>query len=356
MRLNEILVQEMISALFYLRESKMNVKKPRKPRTSLSLEVCHQDAEKNGGVCLSKEFVDQNTKMDWRCAKGHEFKMILRLVRSGSWCRKCRLHMYDIDYCREFVKKHNGKCLSSEYKNNNTLMEWECKKGHTWKALFSNILTDHWCKACAFGMYTLEDMRAKAGEYGGECLSVIYPGIDNDAKWRCVKGHEWVARWGHVLYDGTWCPNCTVWKGEQKIQELLDAAKVKWTGQKTFENCKGTGGGFIKFDLFLPDYNILIEFDGAQHFKPVEIFQGIQGFQKRIHHDTLRSNYCEENGITLIRIAFDEDLEVVLAERLERALEEKFVMYVQISPEYENQVEAIFGEERYHTFKLPEKE
>lgn len=330
----------------------MDSKKPRKQRTRASLEECRKDAEKNGGVCLSTEYINNNTKMDWRCSKGHEFKMRLRVVRSGNWCKICRLHMYDIEYCRDFARSLGGKCLSEEYKNTNTLMEWECDKGHRWKALFGNIKANHWCRICSCKMYSLEDMRKKAEEYGGECLSTKYPGIDNDAKWRCSKGHEWVARWGHILYDNTWCPSCTVWRGEQKIQNLLTNAGVLWTSQKTFKNCKGTGDGFLKFDIFLPEYDIVIEYDGRQHFEPVDYYKGLEGFQKRVHHDILRSNHCEQNGITLIRIAFDEDLETVLAERLERSFDEKFVMWIQISPEYENQVEAIFGEERYQTFKL----
>ena len=35
----------------------------------------------------------------------------------------------------------------------------------------------------------------------------------------------------------------------------------------------------FRYDFFLPDYNLLIEFHGKQHYEPVEIFGGEEEFK-----------------------------------------------------------------------------
>lgn len=67
----------------------------------------------------------------------------------------------------------------------------------------------------------------------------------------------------------------------------------------------------MPFDFYLPDYNILIEYDGEEHFRPVN-FGGISDDEALEHlkitqyHDKIKTNYCQENGIPLIRIPFWE--------------------------------------------------
>ena len=60
----------------------------------------------------------------------------------------------------------------------------------------------------------------------------------------------------------------------------------------------------MPFDFYLPDYNICIEYDGEEHFQPVEFFGGEEKFQRRIENDEIKNNYCKNNNIKLIRIPY----------------------------------------------------
>lgn len=52
----------------------------------------------------------------------------------------------------------------------------------------------------------------------------------------------------------------------------------------------------------------LIEFDGVQHFEPVDKFGGFEGFEKTFYHDKLKTSFYKNNNITLLRIpCFLED-------------------------------------------------
>ena len=54
-----------------------------------SLSDLIQSADLNDGKCLSKEYKDLNTLVEWRCSKGHRFSMAYVFVRQGAWCQQC---------------------------------------------------------------------------------------------------------------------------------------------------------------------------------------------------------------------------------------------------------------------------
>lgn len=71
-------------------------------------------------------------------------------------------------------------------------------------------------------------------------------------------------------------------------------------------------------DIFLPDHDIGIEYQGVQHTKPVEFFGGAEAFERQQDRDWLKRSLCESNGCALIEVHPGYDLEaLVLAIREE---------------------------------------
>ena len=77
-----------------------------------------------------------------------------------------------------------------------------------------------------------------------------------------------------------------------------------------------------EFLFFLPDYNLGIEYDGEQHFKPVgfsgklteeEVLEKFINVQER---DKRKNEKCIANGVKLFRIRYDEDIEEALTKIL----------------------------------------
>lgn len=54
-----------------------------------------------------------------------------------------------IEHARLAAEAHGGECLSVEYKNNKTKMQWRCSEGHEWEANANGIWLGHWCPICA---------------------------------------------------------------------------------------------------------------------------------------------------------------------------------------------------------------
>ena len=67
-----------------------------------------------------------------------------------------------------------------------------------------------------------------------------------------------------------------------------------------------------EIDIFNEEYKIGIEYQGAQHFKAIDYFGGEEGLRTRQLHDQIKTNYCKNNNIPLIRIKYDENIEVKL--------------------------------------------
>jgi hypothetical protein len=190
------------------------------PRARPTIEDLQQHAAKRGGRCLASEYVDCKAKMRWRCANGHEWLSHWNSVQYH-WCPKCaKIQKLELNEFVRIARWRGGKLLSKEYINSATRMLWQCKLGHTWWAKPSSVKGDSkyhagtWCRTCArlaqrgrrHPKVTLEQMREIARERHGECLSEVYVNAHTKMKWRCGRGHEWMAN--RTTIKKSWCPRC----------------------------------------------------------------------------------------------------------------------------------------------------
>lgn len=119
------------------------------------------------------------------------------------------------------------------------------------------------------------------------------------------------ANW-HI--NGRGCPICNASKGEIKIEKYLIENNIEFIAQYKFDDCINKNK--LPFDFYLPNHNILIEFDGKQHFEPIEFFGGIKHLKETQHNDKIKNKYCKDKGIKLIRIRYDENVTEKLKARI----------------------------------------
>lgn len=105
--------------------------------------------------------------------------------------------------------------------------------------------------------------------------------------------------------SGAGCPHCMESKGERKISKFLDQKNIEYVRQKKFDDCIGLRYK-LPFDFYLPKYRIAIEFDGKQHYEPMEYFGGLESYNRLKVNDKIKNDYCEDNFIELIRIRYDQ--------------------------------------------------
>ena len=105
---------------------------------------------------------------------------------------------------------------------------------------------------------------------------------------------------------GCGCKKCSESKGERMIRQYLEDNNIEYLPQHKFNNCKYKNE--LPFDFYLPDYNICIEYNGAQHYKPVKYWGGIDTLNKIKIRDKIKKKYCLYNNIKLITIRYNENI------------------------------------------------
>ena len=93
-------------------------------------------------------------------------------------------------------------------------------------------------------------------------------------------------------------------RGEREICYYLDIKKIKYETQKTFKGCRNKIS--LRFDFYLPMYNILIEYDGNAHFHEVKLFGGKKYFEEKRNNDIIKNMFCIENNKKLLRISYTD--------------------------------------------------
>lgn len=246
-------------------------------------------------------------------------------ILSGRGCPKCKstlLHDQKIktheQYVAEVKQINPNIIVIGLYTGNRISILHMCMlDGYAWYATPSNILSGHGCPKCKVNNIKIH--RTKSHEDYVKDVVEVNPNIEVVGRYinsetkilhRClIDGCEWYALPSNIL-SGHGCPCCNQSIGEKRISIYLNKYSILYIPQYTFDDCKNKKG--LPFDFYLPDYNICIEYDGEQHFRPVEYFGGEKGFIERQYNDTIKNTYCKKNKIILLRIAYNQNIEAEL--------------------------------------------
>ena len=104
----------------------------------------------------------------------------------------------------------------------------------------------------------------------------------------------------------TGCPKCNSSFGERAIEKWLNENNIEYTKEHSYLDLLGNKFGKLRFDFFIEKHNLLIEYDGQQHFKPIKQFGGEEYLEQLIIHDNIKNEYAMRNKINLLRISYSE--------------------------------------------------
>ena len=88
-------------------------------------------------------------------------------------------------------------------------------------------------------------------------------------------------------------PNCTPSFAEKMLANEMDARDIRYAREVNFDGCNNPDTGApLRYDFYLPEYNAIIEYDGADFHEDIDV-------QLR---DNFKDNFAANHGIKLIRI------------------------------------------------------
>lgn len=203
--------------------------------------------------------------------------------------------------------------ILGEYINNKTKISCKCKTcSHEWEARPDNLL--HWgCPKCRLvkignkNRKTQEQFISQSNEvHNGKYKydKVQYVRDDLKVIITCpIHGDFEQTPSNHLQKHG--CPKCNSSKGELFVEKYLIKNKIVFQKQYRIDipiTINPSGQAYI--DFYLPDYNTFIEYNGRQHYIPLDYFGGILKLQHQRTRDEYVRNYCKDNDYRLIEIPY----------------------------------------------------
>lgn len=346
---------------YHVRPNDFINKGSRCPKCSGVAKKTHEDFIKEVYELVGNEYevvsryLNAKTKVIFRHINNecehNEFKMKPNQFLNGQRCPLCakeekrkKKAYSNEDFKLLLHEEFNGEYVTSdEYFNNITVLTFtNTKCGHSFSTTWKSLLRYKKCFICAKQENTIrktrphEEIVEEMLNLVGSEYSIISKYEHSDKKIKVKHNniecdyHEYEVYW-YNFKAGHRCPKCSnISKGEREIATYLKDSEIKYTQQFKLDDCRNSQ--VLPFDFGILDESdnllCLLEYDGQQHFKPVQ-FGGItkeraeENLLKTQLNDSIKNEYCKSNNIPLIRIPYWD------FDRIEDILNDKLKQFVQ---------------------------
>lgn len=238
------------------------------------------------------------------------------LIYSKVGCKQCSFDKQRIDLHEAIsaIKEiHGDKYDYSKvvYNNNRTPITLICPIHGEFEITLNSIKRQHaGCPQCAIESIKnkLSDdfisFKEKAERIHGNRYSYIDENYVNNKTPISVQCNIcqtiFQVRPDNHLFRKSGCPHCQASHLEIEVENILKESNIEFVYQKRFDWLNP-----MSLDFYLPQYNIAIECQGEQHFRPVD-FGGegeliaVDNFNKLLERDKKKLSLCHEHGIEIV--------------------------------------------------------
>lgn len=250
-------------------------------------------------LTVSKDKKEYKLFVEYLCNNNHLNKKMGNTI-DGGWCRQCQKNT--IDDAHQLAEKIGWKFLSKTFIKAVSKYLWQCNNGHIFEAKYSNVYSGKGCKQCL--MRSLVDLKNKAKERGGECLSTEYTGIMSKYLFKCKNNHSWEAR-GSSIMNGIWCAECNITYNELTCKKIIEFIYKQPFVKKRPNWLLTDEGNRVELDVYNEKLKVAIEYNGKQHYENVPYFsKSPDDLENRKKIDLLKIKLCTENGVHLIVVPY----------------------------------------------------
>lgn len=272
------------------------------------------------------EYLGYNKKVSIICPIHGEFKISpIHHINNNSGCQLCgyestskKLSQTQEEFVYNAIKKHGEKYNYElvNYNGSTKKVSIVCHKHGIFKQIPSAHLQGVGCPKCVGRNKTVDELIIEFKKIHGNKYnySLVTHSISKSKIDIICSKHGIFQQIPNSHLSGRCCPACNESKGEKKVVSFLEKNKIHFIRQKKFPNCKNKQ--ILPFDFYLPSFNICVEFDGEQHYRPWNSKDKEKmniNFNDLKNRDQIKTDYCKNNNIGLIRIKFDENIENKLA-------------------------------------------
>ena len=223
-------------------------------------------------------------------------------------CEYCsHTHTYTPQEIKDYIAVYRSDYdyIDSYIENKHLMVTLKHSCGRKYSIEYNQFISGKNCSACAGGVrkdnatFNKEVQKLGNGDY--VLLSEYNDSHSHVKMLHKVCGKEYTVS-PTAFLGGVRCPFCAESKGESLITTILNSMNVNFEKQKKFDNCKYKDK--LPFDFYLAKYNLLLEYDGIQHYESVPFFGGDRMFWVCKLRDKIKDNYAIKNNIELVRIPY----------------------------------------------------
>jgi predicted nucleic acid-binding Zn-ribbon protein len=270
----------------------------------------------NSNIQVIGTYVNARIKIAHKClVDGYVWESLPGDILIGGGCPKCAGHIKRThsEYVEKVSEIHPTIEVIGKYVNDKTKILHKCFiDEHQWYAAPNNILKGQGCPRCA------NNQRRSQEEYINK-LAVVNPNIKVVGQYvnavtrirhKCLKcGMDFVMS-PYLTLKGCGCRCDGLSRGERFITEYLRSHEIDFIPQYRFDDCRDIYP--LPFDFYIVESNSCIEYDGELHFIVSDRFGGEEKLRTTQEHDKIKTQYCLDNGITLLRITYKDNIEKCL--------------------------------------------
>jgi very-short-patch-repair endonuclease len=262
-------------------------------------------------------FTNVDKKETFVCKEHGEFEStVYRLLKSkGYGCNKCSpFGPKGWEYMKQKIfNKHGDRYeyyLNDDTYTAGSKLKIICRKHGVFYQNYGDHVTGTGCPTCSkeekevsVNDFLLNAITHHGNSYGYDYVFEDYTKAASKVRIICPK-HGIFLQQANDHGRGSGCPSCSnASRGENLIRNFLIRNKIEYTTQKTFPDCVRNKGK-LKYDFYLPAHNILIEYDGKQHFETGFLCQDLDDIKAT---DEFKTKYAADNGFVLLRLRYDDN-------------------------------------------------
>lgn len=264
-----------------------------------------------------ESYINVDTKVKHKCNQcGYIYYQTPCAHLQGQGCPTCygnnrKTTKQYIDECKKL--NIDLPIKGEKYINNRTKIKHLCRQcGSIYEQAPKPHLKGQGCPTCG-ALKRAESRRKTTKHYIKECIHLgldlpieDYVNAKTPIKHKCKNGHIYKQRPESKLSYSLGCPCCSQSHGEKYIQKYLDKHNIPYIAQKKFNGLKDKQP--LSYDFYLPKQNVLIEYQGIQHFESVSFDGKVSSdLEKQQYHDKLKREYAKNNGYKLLEPTYSLD-------------------------------------------------
>jgi ferredoxin-like protein FixX len=276
------------------------------------------------------EYITAKTKVIIICEEHGDFLVTPNNHLSGHGCPKCagrgfsekemfdtfvdqsnEIHQYKYDYSQVDFSKKKLAIICPDHS-----IFFQTKRGHvTNKSGCPRCGTQRTIEKTLLPKETFIEKSVKKHGQKYSYDKVIYQGAHKKVIIICPEHGDFSITPANHWSRGVGCPSClrsNPTKGETIIYSWLRDHNILFETQKTFPDLFfKSKKGRLKYDAYVEKLNLLIEYDGEYHYKPMTFSKSISAndlFSLTQERDRIKNEYAKKKGINLLRIRFDENI------------------------------------------------